>query len=77
MGRSYPCPSSDHGYKVPSNYIKKILWMCFASLNVDDVNLRDFIPRKDLGKNKKKGDNFGSFVCLSYFWFVKPQVEDV
>jgi hypothetical protein len=23
-------------------------------LNVDDVNLQDFIPRKDLGKNKRK-----------------------
>jgi len=51
-------------YKVPSNYIKKILWVCFASLNVDDVNLQDFIPRKDLGKNRKKGDNFGNFIRL-------------
>jgi hypothetical protein len=43
---------------------------CFVSLNVDDVNLQDFVPRKDFGgrkKEKKLTILVISFICLGYF----------
>ncbi len=39
-------------------------------LNIDDVKLQDFIPRKDLGKKKEKKKVailVISFLCLGYF----------